>query len=267
MSNFKIIDAHSHIWSKEFDNDRTALIDQARSNNVAAMIEVGCDFDSSIKSLDLSLQYDFIYPVFGLHPHYANRFNYEKNQLFNLSKDKKFVGIGEIGLDYNRMHSPKESQINAFNEQLNLAVESKLPVVIHSRDAEEDTFKILKEWKIRVGNYLGDKQPIGMMHCFSGNFALATEYANLGFMISIPGTVTYPKNFILKDVVALLPLDKILIETDIPYLTPVPNRGKRNETAYINYTLDEIVKIRSVKKEFIAKNIYQNTIKLFKLEI
>ena len=127
--------------------------------------------------------------------------------------------------------------------------------------------QILKEWKIRVGNYLGDKQPIGMMHCFSGNFALATEYANLGFMISIPGTVTYPKNFILKDVVALLPLDKILIETDIPYLTPVPNRGKRNETAYINYTLDEIVKIRSEKKEFIAKNIYQNTIKLFKLEI
>jgi TatD DNase family protein len=106
-----------------------------------------------------------------------------------------------------------------------------------------------------------------MMHCFSGNFALATEYANLGFMISIPGTVTYPKNTALREVVSLISLDKLLIETDIPYLTPVPNRGKRNETAYINFTLDEIVRIRSEKKEYVAKNIFENTKKLFNLEI
>tara|TARA_Y100001970_G_scaffold276592_1_gene379491 strand:+ start:2342 stop:3145 length:804 start_codon:yes stop_codon:yes gene_type:complete len=267
MSDYKIIDAHSHIWSKEFDNDRNGLIERAKNNNVVAMIEVGCDFDSSIKSLDLSLKHDFIFPVFGLHPHYANRFGNEKDQLFDLQNNKKFVGIGEIGLDYNRMHSDKKSQINAFTKQLNLAVESKLPVVIHSRDAEKDTFEILKQWKIKSGNYLGNKLPVGMMHCFSGNFALATEYANLGFMISIPGTVTYPKNTALREVVSLISLDKILIETDIPYLTPVPNRGKRNETAYINFTLDEIVKIRSEDKEYVARNIFENTKKLFNLEV
>ena len=267
MNNYKIIDAHSHIWSKEFNHDRSSLIDNARNNNIEAMIEVGCDFDSSIKSLNLSLNYDFIFPVFGLHPHYADRFYQEKDQLFNLSNDKKFVGIGEIGLDYNRMHSDKESQMNAFNEQLNLAAETKLPVVIHSRDAEKDTFEILKQWKLKVGNYLGNKLPVGMMHCFSGNFALATEYANLGFMISIPGTVTYPKNTALREVATLMPLDKILIETDIPYLTPVPNRGKRNETAYINFTLDEIVALRPENKECIANNIFENKKKLFKLEI
>ena len=267
MTNFKIIDAHSHIWSKEFDHDRSKLIDNAQKNNVVAMIEVGCDFNSSMQSLDLSLQYDFIFPVFGLHPHYADRFHNEQDKLFNLSNDKRFIAIGEIGLDYNRMHSDKKSQINSFTEQLKLAIESKLPIVIHSRDAEKDTFEILKNWKAEAGDYLGDGRPIGMMHCFSGDFALATEYANLGFMISIPGTVTYPKNNALREVAALMPLDKILIETDIPYLTPVPNRGKRNETAYINYTLDEIVKIRDENKEIVAKKIYQNTKELFKLEI
>ena len=267
MTNFKIIDAHSHIWSKEFDHDRSKLIDNARKKNVAAMIEVGCDFNSSIQSLNLSLQYNFIFPVFGLHPHYADKFYDEKDKLFNLSNDKKFIAIGEIGLDYNRMHSNKKSQITSFTEQLKLAVESKLPIVIHSRDAEKDTLEILKKWKAEVGDYLGAGQPVGMMHCFSGDFALATEYANLGFMISIPGTVTYPKNNALREVAALMPLDKILIETDIPYLTPVPNRGKRNETSYINYTLDEIVKIRNEKKELVAKTIYQNTKELFKLKI
>jgi TatD DNase family protein len=267
MNEYKIIDAHSHIWSKEFDADRTTIIQDGIHNNVHGIVEVGCDLQSSMKALELSKQYSFISSVAGLHPHDANKFEIEKKKLFQLAASNSFVAIGEIGLDYYRMHSDKESQRIAFIEQLDLAVELQLPVVIHSREAEEETLKILKQWKQRAGKYLGLKSPVGMMHCFSGNFALASEYANLGFMISIPGTITYPKNIVLRELVSKIPASKLLIETDTPYLTPVPHRGKRNETSFINYTLEEIANIKKTAKSEIAKVIYDNTISFFKLVI
>ena len=267
MNEYKIIDAHSHIWSKEFNADRATIIQDAIDNNVNGIIEVGCDFQSSMKALELSKQYPFIFSVVGLHPHDANKFEEEKNKLFQLAASNSFVAIGEIGLDYYRMHSDKESQRIAFIKQLDLAVELKLPIVIHSRQAEEETLEILKAWKQRAGEYLGAKSTIGMMHCFSGNFALASEYANLGFMISIPGTVTYPKNLVLREVVLKIPVNKLLVETDTPYLAPIPHRGKRNETSFINYTLEEIAKIKKTATSEIAKVIHDNTMIFFKLVI
>ena len=267
MDDLKIIDAHSHIWSKEFDEDRTRIIEDSIRNNVHSIIEVGCDLESSIKALELSKQHPFIFSVAGLHPHDANKFQKEKNDLFQLASSNPFVAIGEIGLDFYRMHSDKESQRIAFTQQLDLAVELNLPIVIHSRDAAEETLEIIKQWKQRAGEYLGQQSPVGMMHCFSGNFALASEYANLGFMISIPGTITYPKNIVLRELVSKIPASKLLIETDTPYLTPVPHRGKRNETSFINYTLEEIANIKKTAKSEIAKVIYDNTISFFKLVI
>ena len=267
MNKLPIIDAHSHIWSKEYDHDRKEILQKAQNNEILGLIEVGCDLISSKKALELSKDYSFIYPVCGLHPHDANKIDLEWESISELASNKNFIGIGEIGLDYNRMHSSQEEQRRAFKAQLRLAVELKLPVVIHSRDADNETFSILKNWKKKAGNYLGKDREIGMMHCFASDYKLAIEYIDLGFMISVPGTVTYPNNIKLHKTVKNIPLEKILIETDTPYLTPIPNRGKRNESEFIKYTLKKVIELRKNNPEFIANTIFNNTKQLFNINI
>jgi TatD DNase family protein len=264
------IDAHAHTWSRELALDHPAVLDRAWRAGLEAIIEVGCDLPTSQAALGLSRQEPRIHPVLGLHPHDARHLDQQRADLEALAATGEFVAIGETGLDFYRNNSPPEDQYAAFTWQLDLARQHDLPVVIHSRDADEDTFAVLHGWSRRVGHYRGaseDGHPreIGMMHCFAGDEALAARYLQIGFLISIPGTVTYPDNARGQAVARSTPLAGMLIETDCPYLTPVPHRGRRNEPAYVVETARLVAQLRGVTPELVATTTAQNARRLFGL--
>ncbi|NLL82062.1 MAG: TatD family hydrolase, partial [Tissierellia bacterium] len=215
------IDSHAHLDDDRFDDDREILIESLRANNIDLVFNIGADIKTSKASVELAKKYDHIYAVVGVHPHDAE--DAEDNYLDilrELSLEEKVVAIGEIGLDFYYDNSPRDIQRKVFKEQLKLAKELNLPVVIHTRDASQETFDILKE----AGK---DGSLRGIMHCYSGSVEMAKEYIKLGFYISIAGPVTFKNSRVVKDVAKEIPLDKLLIETDCPYLSPEPHRGKR----------------------------------------
>jgi len=252
-----LIDSHAHLEMREFDSDRHDVIERAGLAGVDCIVTVGTNPGLSRKALSIAHQYKNIYATVGVHPHdVAKAGDKSFDELKALAQDPKVVAYGEIGLDYFRNISPREKQIEMFAKQLELAQELNLPVIIHDRDAHEETLRMVKTSGVRLG----------VFHCFSGDWAMARQCIDLGFYISVPGVVTFDKSKVLQDVVRQAPLDTILLETDCPYLTPVPHRGKRNEPSFIIHTAKKVAEIKKLPWEDIAQTAARNTRKLFRIE-
>jgi TatD DNase family protein len=251
-----LIDTHAHLDMPEFDRDRNEVIKRANDDGIDYIVTVGIDLDSCKDAVRLSEQFEFIYAIVGMHPHNAKDVDEKSYDILReYARHDKVRGLGEMGLDFFRNHSPREVQLKRFREQVALAREVHLPVIIHDRDAHRETLAILKEGKAsEVG---------GVIHCFSGDYAMASTCMDMGFYISIPGTVTFTKAQTLQEVVRRIPLERILIETDCPFLAPVPFRGKRNEPAYVQYVARAIADIKKVSFETVAAETSDNARSVF----
>ena len=257
------IDSHAHIDSDEFDADRDSVIQRALEAGVDVIVDIGngdIARDSHSTAIRLAEQYSFIYTTVGVHPHEASLFDSTlQARLMDLSQNKKVIAWGEIGLDYHYDNSPRDVQRRVFRKQMQLARERKLPVSIHTREAEEDTLAIIREeWD---GSGLG-----GVIHCFTGTRALAEQALELGFCISFSGVVTFKKADELREVAGRVPLERLLIETDSPFLSPSPFRGQRNEPARVVETARALGTIRGLSPEEIGRITSENFHRLFRLE-
>jgi TatD DNase family protein len=252
-----LIDSHAHLEMKEFDNDRNDVICRAKSAGVDFIVTVGTNLRLSRRAVALAGQNENIYATIGIHPHDVGKIgNKTYDDLKELAREKKVVAYGEIGLDYFRNIVPQAQQIEKFSEQLQLAKELHLPVVIHAREAHDQSLQMIKSSGIRQG----------VFHCFSGDYAMAKQCLDWGFYLSVPGVVTFNKSKTMQDVVKKVPLSSLLLETDCPYLTPDPFRGKRNEPAYIVHTAKKVAEIKGLFWEEVACVAAQNTLKLFHIE-
>jgi TatD DNase family protein len=254
-----LIDTHTHLDDSRYDSDRDLMVARARDAGVERMITIGCDLATSRAAVALAEQYPFVYASVGVHPHEAKHIAdgwYE--ELRSLAGRRKVVAYGEIGLDYHYTHSPAAEQRDRFREQLQLARDLRLPVVIHTREAQEDTVQILKEeWSPDLG---------GVFHCFSGDAWLAKDALDLGFHLSFSGILTFQNAGMLRDIAKTVPLDRLLIETDCPYLTPVPHRGKRNEPAYVRHVAQTLAGIfNGADIDSVAEHTTANARRLFKI--
>lgn len=245
----KIIDSHAHLMDEQYNNDLEIVIKNAKNNGIEKIVNIGYSKQTSIQAVELANRYDFIYAVIGMHPDECNK-EIDISFIKELSKNKKVVAIGEIGLDYHYEGHNKEMQKKHFIDQINLANELNMPVVIHSRDADMDMLEILKTNKIK-NNFV--------MHCFSSSVEVLKEVLKLGAYISIAGPVTFKNARSLIEVAKLVPEDKLMVETDCPYLCPEPYRGKRNEPSMVKYTTEKIAELREVKIEELAKVVVENT--------
>ena len=247
------IDTHCHISKEDYD-DIDLVIKENIDASVDKMIVSGCEDNAINESIELSKKYDSIYLTIGYHPDQVNVVDDEKlDKLKELLKTPKVVGVGEIGLDYHYGKEDRDKQIELFEKQLKIAEEFNLPVVIHSRDATEDTINTLKKFKVK-----------GIMHCFSGSVETAKIYVSMGFLLGIGGVVTF-KNSNLYKVVEEVGLDNIVLETDAPYLAPTPYRGKQNSSKYIPIIAEKISEILGVSVDVVASQTTNNAIKLFDL--
>lgn len=257
-----LIDTHTHLDDTRYDGDREAMIARAREAGVDTFITIGCDLATSKAAVELADRYPFVYASIGVHPHEVRHIDDGWYDEFRcLAKHPKVVAYGEIGLDYHYNHSPPTLQRERFREQIQLARELTLPVVIHTREAQEDTIAILKEEQAAdVG---------GVFHCFTGDAWLAKDGLDLGFHLSFSGVVTFQNATMLREIVATVPMDRILIETDCPYLTPVPHRGKRNEPAYVRLVAETIASVKStaapVSVDEVGRLTSANACRLFRL--
>ena len=257
-----LTDTHTHLDFPHFDGDREQVIGQALAAGVGAIVDIGTDLASSQAAVALAEAYPQIYAAVGVHPHDAKTLTEETlEELGVLALHPKVVAIGEIGLDFFRDLSPRDKQRQAFQQQLALASEVGKPVIIHDRDAHSEVMAILRRW------IEGGHQPAGVLHCFSGDLAMAQEAIELGFYISIAGPVTFKNARRLRELVRQLPLEKLLVETDCPYLTPHPHRGKRNEPAYVKLVAQEVARIKEMSLEEIARITSNNAQALFALNL
>ncbi|MCX8094670.1 MAG: TatD family hydrolase [Caldisericia bacterium] len=252
------IDSHIHLDMKIFDSDREEVIKKSFENNVKYFLNVGYDFKSSINSNRLSQINKFIFASIGFHPHDAKDFKEEYLLKFErlIKENKKIIAIGEIGLDYYRNLSPKEIQIEIFKKQIEFAIDLNLPIIIHERDSFWDTIEIINNYKGRIK---------GVFHCFSGDISKIKEIIKLDFYVGIGGTITYPKNNILRETIKRAPLERILLETDAPYLPPQNFRGKRNEPKFLIYTAEYLAKLINIPLEKLSEITNKNFSELFKI--
>nr|MBN2277511.1 TatD family hydrolase [candidate division Zixibacteria bacterium] len=252
-----MIDSHCHLDFKEFNGRQEQIIKDALTAGVHTLINIGADLDTSRNSVDLANKYECVYAAVGVHPHDARKYNGQTDiELIQLSENKRVVAIGEIGLDFYRDLSPRDQQKRIFRRQLDIAIDRKLPVVIHSRDSFRETVDIIKEY---TGRLIG-----AVFHCFPGTVRDAREVIDLGCNIGIGGVVTYPGSK-MAQVAAEIPLESMLLETDCPYLTPIPYRGKTNQPAYLSYIRDEIAEVRGISPQEVDKITDRNSRKFYRL--
>lgn len=245
-----IFDTHAHYDDEQFDEDRDQLLSSMAEAGVSTIVEIGASMESSRNAIRLAEQYPFVYAAVGVHPDNVGELDEETfEELEAMCRHNKVVAVGEIGLDYHWDTEPREVQKKWFVRQLELAREMKLPVNIHSRDAAEDTLEIMKEY----GEGLG-----GIIHCFSYSKEMAKEYVKMGFFIGVGGVVTFKNGRKLKEIVTELPLEKIVLETDCPYLAPEPNRGKRNDSRNIHYVAEQVAELKNLDKETVVKQTENN---------
>ena len=245
------IDTHCHLSMEDYD-DIDKVIEENKNALVDKIVVSGCSRESIEEVMDLKDRYDMVYVTIGYYPEYADTITEsDLDYLKSLLGEKKIVGIGEIGLDYHYTKDNKDKQIWLFEEQLKIAEEFNLPVVIHSRDATMDTINTLKKYKVK-----------GIIHCFSGSLETANIYISMGFLLGIGGVVTF-KNSKLKDVVKEVPSESIVLETDSPYLAPVPFRGKINSSKYLEYIANFIAEIKNISVEELAEITSRNASSLF----
>jgi len=261
-----MIDSHAHIDFPAFDGDREEVLARARQRGVEAIVTVGIDLPSSRFSLQIAQQHPEVFTAVGFHPHQASELGEgDLRQLAELANEAKVVAIGEIGLDFYRRLSPRQRQVEAFQQQLDLAAELGLPVIIHCRQAHKEVLDILSRWVAHISTTASNSRQLGVIHCFSGDTRLAERYIEMGFVISLPGSVTYPSAREKVAVAREVPLNKLLVETDSPFLAPQLYRGKRNEPSYIPLIVDKIAQVREVSTEVVARATAENTVGLFHL--
>ena len=251
-----IFDTHAHYDDPVYDKDREELFRTMRSEGVGIITDIGADIESTKRAIELSESYDFIYAVAGVHP--SEVYSLEEADMEFLrraTESPKVVAIGEIGLDYHYEDTVREVQKKWFIRQLELAKETKLPVVIHSRDAAQDTLDIMKAEHAQESG--------GVIHCFSYGMELAREYLQMGFYLGIGGVITFRNAKKLKEVVKYAPLDQLVLETDCPYLSPEPNRGKRNSSLNLPYVAEQIGKIKGIPADEVIAITSRNAEKLF----
>jgi TatD DNase family protein len=259
-----LIDSHAHLHDRAFDGDRAAVLARARAAGLSAIVTVGTDRAESEAAAALARTEPDVFAVVGFHPHDAKDWNAaERSRIAALAAEESVVAIGEIGLDFYRDLSPRTDQERAFRDQLSLADELRLPVVIHSRDAHEETAAILSQWA--AARMRPDGALPGVIHCFSGDTALARRYAALGFAISFAGPVTYPKNDALRAAATAVPRGRIVVETDCPYLSPQSRRGRRNEPALVAETAAFIAALRGETPFAFASHTSQTARRVFGL--
>ncbi len=251
-----LFDTHAHLDDERFKEDFNEVLDKIKNAGVDFVVNPGYDIPSSKNAVLLSEKYDFIYAAVGVHPHDSDSLTEDGiDTLKELSKNKKVVAIGEIGLDYYYDLSDREIQKKWFSRQMELALEVKKPVIIHDRDAHKDTMDILKA--------NGVEKTGGVLHCFSGSVEMAREALDLGMYISFAGPVTFKNAKKLVEVAEYVPLDKIFIETDSPYLTPVPKRGERNDCSNVRYVAEKISEIKNIPFEEVCRQTKENALSFF----
>ncbi len=265
-SNMKIVDSHCHIDGENFDQDRDDVIRRAIDSGVRAMLNVGTGSPkgrSFENAVELAEKYESIYAAIGIHPHDADEYDGpSESRLVELAKSsEKVIAWGEIGLDFYYDHSPRDIQTKVFRRQIQVARELDLPIIIHSRDANDETQAILSEECCYEG-FRG-----GVMHCFGGTPIMAEALIKIGFLISFAGNVTFKKADNLRDAARVVPIDKLLVETDCPYLTPVPFRGKRNEPARVVETAKFLAGLYGIEYKELARRTTENFEKFFGVEV
>ncbi|WP_054252431.1 TatD family hydrolase [Neofamilia massiliensis] len=256
-----MIDAHGHLEDRAFDTDRDEILGNLKDYGIDYFFNCGSNIQTSKTSVDFAKKYDNVYAIVGIHPLDADEYSEDSLKIIrDLSKNEKVVAIGEIGLDNHYDDSPSpEVQEEAFLGQLDLAVELKMPVVIHAREADQKVFDILKSYKDKHEDF------VALLHCFSGSVELMREYMKLGFYISLGGVTTFKNAKKPKEVAIEVPLDRLLLETDCPYMTPVPFRGKRNEPKYVLHTAKNIASLRGISLEELEKQTDANTLRFYRL--
>lgn len=250
-----MFDTHAHLADSRFDKDRKKVIENAVREGVSGIVCVCSDFEEIDTFYKLLEEYDFIYGAAGVHPHDASSYKRLLLKFHKVLEYDKIVALGEIGLDYYYENSPRDIQKEVFKKQLSLAKKRGLPVIIHSREAMRDTLSILRNEEINQG----------VMHCFSGTEEDMEACLDMGLYISLAGPVTFPKALKLQKIARIVPLDKLLVETDSPYLAPDPVRGKRNEPSYVKYILQKIASVRGISPEEVARITSQNARRVFRL--
>lgn len=255
-----LVDSHCHLDSNQFNGDRQAIVQAAEDAGLGIIINPGIDLDSSKKAIELAEAFPMVYAAVGVHPHNAKTYDRQSAaELRELTRHPKVVAIGEIGLDYYRNYSPHDDQRRAFENQLDLASELGLPVIVHDRQATKEVVDRLTAWVSK------DSARSGVVHSYSGGMDWLPTILETGFYIGISGPVTFAKSTILHQVVRTIPLDRILIETDAPYLTPEPYRGRRNEPAYVQYVAKEIAALKNLPVTRVAGQTIENVRNLFSL--
>lgn len=252
----ELFDSHAHLCDKAFSNDREEVVQKCFDAGVKYIAEIGYSLDTSKAAVEFAQKYENIFAVVGAHPEECNA-EIDLSYIKDLAKNKKVVAIGEIGLDYHYDNTNKENQKKYFIEQINIANELNLPIAIHSRDADMDMLEILKHNKINAGF---------IMHCFSSSVEIAKEIIKLDGYISLSGTVTFKNARNIVEVAKIIPEDRLLIETDCPYLAPVPYRGERNDSSYIIKTAEKIAEIRNKRVEEIAKTTMDNAMRIYNIK-
>lgn len=251
-----IFDSHAHYNDEAFDEDRDSLLKEIYNSGVSRIMNVSYDMASSYKTAELVNKYPFIFGAVGVHPHDSKDIRpSDYDGLKELAKNEKILAIGETGLDYHYDNSPRDIQKREFANHLALAEELKMPVIIHEREAVKDTLDILKASKAT-----------GVYHCFSGSVETAKIALNLGYYISFSGVVTYKNARHVKEAAAYIPSDRILIETDCPYLSPAPKRGERNNSMNLIYTIGEVASLRGITPQEAAEITYNNAVRCFRLD-
>ena len=253
----KIFDTHAHYNDEKFKNNMDNLLKKVHSEGIANVTNVGADLKESLESIEFAKKYDFIYSSVGIHPFNVN--NLEENweeKLLSLAKNEKVVAIGEAGLDYSEKNFSKEKQFEVFEKQLNLAEKLNLPAIIHSRDAEEDTLSIIK-------NFPNVK---GVIHCFSGDLKLAEKYVQMDWFIGFTGIVTFKNADKTKKVAECMPLNNMVVETDCPYMAPEPLRGKVCDSSMLKFIIQKIADLRNVSYGEIMNKTFENALKLYRIK-
>lgn len=250
-----IFDTHAHYDDEAFSKDLEEVLKKVQAAGVARIMNCSSNIESCVKTLELVNKYDFIYGAIGVHPEAAGEVSSNINKLGDMLNSDKIMAVGEIGLDYYYEGYDRELQIKAFKEQMDLARQLNLPVVIHDREAHEDTLRIIKEFKgVR-----------GVLHCYSGSLELAKEIIKYDYCIGFTGVVTFKNAKRAVEVAREIPIDRMLIETDCPYMAPVPHRGERNDSSYLVHIIERIAGIREVDKEYIEDITFENGSRLFKI--
>lgn len=254
----KIFDTHTHYDDEKFNEDREELLSKFKEQGIAHVVNVGANIESSKRTLELVGQYPFFYGAVGVHPsEVGNITEKDIDFLKEATKRERIVAVGEIGLDYHYDEPEREIQKKWFIRQLELAREVKLPVIIHSRDAAQDTLEILKEQKAEeIG---------GVIHCFSYGEELAKIYTEMGFYLGIGGVLTFQNAKKLREVVQKIPLERLVLETDCPYLSPVPNRGQRNSSLNLSFVAEAIAQIKQISYAEVVETTFENAKKLYRI--